>query len=188
MICRQSLSAGAFVISLLVTSALYAQQPEFPNPLPEHEWLKQFTGHWTTESKSVGTPEMPEMPEMECSGSMESRQIGGFWVVNELQGDIGEVSFTGLQTLGYDPEKKKYIGTWTDSMTDHLWIYEGTVDESGKKLSLVAEGPDMMGTGKLTKYRDSYEFKSPDVIIATSEVMDADGEWLTFMTGEMTRK
>ncbi|TWU30128.1 DUF1579 domain-containing protein [Bythopirellula polymerisocia] len=183
--CRKYDPAVIFVIACLVASSVFAQQPEFPTPQPEHGWLKQFTGHWTTSSKTVAAP---EMPAMECSGSMESREIGGFWVANELEGDIDEINFTSVQILGYDPAKKKYIGTWTDSMTDHLWIYEGTVDASGKKLSLIAEGPDMMQSGKLAKYRDSYEFKSPDVIVATSEVMNDKGEWITFMSGEMKRK
>ena len=80
------------------------------------------------------------------------------------------------------------MGTWIDTMMNHMWHYEGSVDESGTKLVLVAEGPDMMVEGKTTKYRDSYEFKSADLAIATSEMMNADGKWVTFMTGEVKRK
>ena len=45
-----------------------------------------------------------------------------------------------------------------------------------------------MDGGKLTKFRDSYEFKSPDHIISTSEILGADGKWITFMSGESHRK
>ncbi len=72
-------------------------------------------------------------------------------------------------------------------MMNHLWNYEGHVDESGKKLVLVAEGPNFMAGGGTTTYRDSYEFKSPNLIIATSEIMGEDGQWITFMTGESRR-
>ncbi|QEG34987.1 DUF1579 domain-containing protein [Bythopirellula goksoeyrii] len=179
------IAACSIVCLALFTSIVAAQTPQFPSPQEEHEWLKQFEGEWATSSKATASP---DAPAMDCSGTMKSRQVGGFWVVNEMQGDIGGVDFNAVQTLGYDPAKKKYVGTWVDSMTDHLWQYEGTVDESGKKLSLVAEGPDMMGTGKMAKYRDSYEFKTRNLVVATAEMMDDKGEWVTFMTGEMKRK
>ena len=46
----------------------------------------------------------------------------------------------------------------------------------------------MMDAGKMTKYRDAYEFKSDDVMIATSSMQGEDGKWITFMTGEAKRK
>lgn len=93
----------------------------------------------------------------------------------------------GLQTIGYDSAKKKYVGTWVDSMMNHLWIYEGTVDESGTKLTLEAEGPNFMSDGKLARFRDAYEFKTPDHILVSSSMLGEDGKWTTFMTGESKR-
>ncbi len=124
---------------------------------------------------------------MECSGKMKSRMLGDFWVINEMTGDMGGTTFNAIQTVGYDTEKKKYVGTWVDSMMNYMWRYEGNVDASGKKSVLVAEGPNFMAEGKLSKFRDSYEFKTPDTIIATSEMTGDDGKCFTFMTGEITR-
>jgi hypothetical protein len=45
-----------------------------------------------------------------------------------------------------------------------------------------------MAQDKLTRFRDSYEFKSPDHIVATSAMQGEDGAWIVFMTGEMLRK
>jgi hypothetical protein len=45
----------------------------------------------------------------------------------------------------------------------------------------------MTQPGKTANYRDSYEFKSADEIVVTSETI-IDGEWVTFMHGTMTRK
>ncbi len=73
-------------------------------------------------------------------------------------------------------------------MTSHMWIYEGAVDETGNKLVLEAKGPNFMADGKLTKFRDAYEFKSPDHIIVTSSLLGEDGRWITFMSGESKRK
>ena len=165
--------------------AASAQEPEFPQPSKQHEWLKQFEGEWVATAKSIDTP---EMPAMDCNSTFKARMVGGFWMVSESKGEIAGSKMMSIQTIGYDRKKKKYIGTWVDNMMDHMWHYEGTVDESGKKLSLIAEGPNFMADGKLTKFRDSYEFKSPDHIISTSEILGEDGKWVTFMSGDSHRK
>ncbi|MAT14026.1 MAG: hypothetical protein CMJ46_02005 [Planctomyces sp.] len=161
-----------------------AQEPQ-PSPvLEEHALLQKFTGDWTSVGKTIGTP---DQPSTECKGKMSSHMLGDFWVVNKLEGTSVGMEFHGLQTIGYDAEKQKYVGTWVDTMMNHMWKYEGTYDASTNKLSLVAEGPSFFVPGEKSQYRDSYEFKSDNKIIATSEVMGDDGKWITFMTGEMTR-
>lgn len=45
-----------------------------------------------------------------------------------------------------------------------------------------------MADGKLTKFRDAYEFRAPDQIIVTSSMLGEDGKWITFMSGESKRK
>ena len=62
-----------------------------------------------------------------------------------------------------------------------------SVNEAGNKLMLEAEGPSMTGEGT-TKYRDSYEFKDENTIIATSEIMGPDGKWVTMMEGTAKRR
>ena len=93
-----------------------------------------------------------------------------------------------IQMIGYDTNKKKYVGIWADSMINHMWHYEGTVDETGKKLTLDAEGPSMAGDGKMTKYQDAYEFKDNDTIIATSSMQAQDGKWTVMMKGTAKRR
>ncbi|MCA9184459.1 MAG: DUF1579 domain-containing protein [Pirellulaceae bacterium] len=173
------------ILAVLSGVAAAQEQPDFPGPEKEHQWLKKFVGQWTTTSKgSMG----PDQPPMECSGTVEGRMIGELWIVNEMQSTPQGIPMQGLQTIGYDPAKKKYVGTWIDSMLHHMWQYEGTVDKSGTKLTLEAEGPNFMSEGKLTKFRDAYEFKTPNLIIVTSSMLGDDGQWVTFMTGECQRK
>ena len=129
----------------------------------------------------------PDLPPVQCSGTMSSRQLGGFWVLNEIKGDMGGTQMNGVQMIGYDEAKKKYVGTWVDSMTSFLWRYEGSVDRTGRVLTLDADGPNFMGDGKLTKYQDVYEFKSADEILMTSRMLGDDGKWVTFMSGTAKR-
>ena len=58
--------------------------------------------------------------------------VGGFWVVAENKATLFDAPFTGIMTLGFDGQKKKYVGTWIDSMHSHLLHYEGTVDAAAK--------------------------------------------------------
>jgi hypothetical protein len=181
----RTLLAAAFYLLVHVGSIACAQQPEFPMPQKEHQWLQQFVGQWDTQAEgSMG----PDQPPVQCKGTMDTRMLGGFWVVNEMQADMMGTPMTGIQTIGYDPAKKKYVGTWVDSMMNHMWKYEGTVDATGKVLTLEAEGPNFMTAGKVTKFRDAYEFKSANRIVATSSMQDEDGSWVVFLTGEMTRR
>lgn len=183
---KPCIPAVAIWFAVASLSAIRAQEmPQFPGPETEHQWLKQFVGEW--EAKSEARMGGPDQSLMQCQGTMTSRMLGEFWVVSELTNNMGDMTMTGIQTLGYDREKKKYVGTWVDSMTSNLWKYEGTVDESGKTLTLEAEGPNCMSGGKMTKFRDAYEFKSKDHIVATSSMQNEDGKWVVFMTGNLRR-
>ncbi len=175
----------AFCVSLNFVTALWAQEPEVPKPVEQHQWLHHFVGDWDTlQEGSAG----PDQPPMKCKGTMKSQMLGEFWVVNELQGDMMGTPMKGIQTIGYDEDKKKYVGTWVDSMMNHMWNYEGSVDSTGKILTLEAEGPNFMVPGKKTKFRDAYEVKSEGLIVATSSMLGEDGKWIVFMTGTMTRQ
>jgi hypothetical protein len=183
---KMSAVAGA-VATLLIASTCRAQLPEMPGPAKEHEWLAQLVGEWETEAEAVFEP---DQPPLKCKGTESIRAIGGFWVLSEMRGTMPgtNIPTTGLLTLGYDAEKKKYVGTWVDSMTGHLWTYEGTLDETGKKLTLLTEGPNPVAPGTTAKYRESIEIKGPDHKVFTSAAQGEDGEWHTFMTSHARRK
>lgn len=170
-------------VVLLCTSGLaHSQEP--PAATPEHKWLEKFVGNW--ESKS-SAPAGPDGEAIECTGTANYRKIGDLWVVCDVTGDVAGSQFQAVQTIGYDPKSEAYVGTWVDSMWNHLWQYKGKVDESGNKLMLEAEGPNPMDAGKTAKFRDSYEFDGPDHIIVRAEIMSDDGKWVEMMRGDMQR-
>jgi hypothetical protein len=102
-----------------------------------------------------------------------------------MTGDCMGIPVTGVMTIGYDAQKKKYVGTWVCSMADWLCKYEGTVD--GQVLTLETEGPHP-ATGKPVKMRDVIEVKDRDHKVLTSLIRGEDGKWVTFMTMTSRRK
>ena len=182
----KSMLGSVALLLCLVASPVAAQQlPEFPAPQKEHQLLQKFVGQW--ESESEGTMG-PGQPVMKCKGPIHGRALGGFWVVCDMKSEIMGMHIDAVLTLGFDPASKKYVGTWVDSMMNHLWKYEGTVDASGKILTLEAEGPNFTQPGKTSKFRDVYEFKDADNIAISSAMRGDDGKWITFMTGKARRK
>jgi hypothetical protein len=150
-----------------------------------HIWLQQFVGEWESESEVFMEP---GKPPMKFKGTESSRMIGAFWVVAEGKGDMMGMPFTSLLTLGYDSEKDKYIGSWIDSMDIYLWRYEGTVDPTGKILTLETERPCPMAPGGLSKFKEVTEFKSKDHRVFTSLRQGEDGKWTTVVTVNSRRK
>jgi len=160
--------------------------PMKAEPQKEHQWLHKLVGEWTSEGEANMEPGKP----LEKFRSSESvRSLGGLWVLCESQGEMpGGGTATMLMTLGYDPQKQKFVGTWIGSMMTYLWVYEGSLDATQKILTLNAEGPAMAAEGKLVKYRDVIEFKSDDHRVLTSHMLGDDGEWRQFMTAHYRRK
>jgi hypothetical protein len=178
------LSAICAVFALALSSLAFAQEmPEMPKPQKEHEFLQKFVGEW----ESVGKGTMGEgQPEMECNGTASTRMLGGLWMISEGKGDAMGSPMENVMQLGFDTKKGKYVGTWIDSMFNHMWHYEGTAE--GDTLTLYAEGPNMMEPGKMAMYRDEFSFKSPDHYVLTSSAQGEDGKWTQFMTADVRKK
>ena len=155
-------------------------------PQKEHQWLQQLVGEWTSEADcSMG----PGQPSTKSYGTERVRMVGGVWMVGEGQGEMpGGGTATMIMTLGYDPQKKKYLGTWIGSMMTHMWHYDGEMDASGRILTLSAEGPSMAGDGTMAQYQDIIEIKSKDHRTLSSRVLGPDGTWNHFMTAHYRRK
>lgn len=176
----------ALVAAVVVGSALSRAKDNTPKgppaPQKEHGWLKELAGEWEYECEAVMEP---GKPAIKSKGTESTRSLGGFWAVSEYKGDFLGAPFAGLMTVGYDVEKKKYIGTWVCSMCDRMSKYEGSVD--GKALTLETEGPNP-ATGKLVKMKDVIELKGNDQKVLTSYMQTDDGKWITFMTLTAKRK
>lgn len=156
------------------TDVLSCSEMQLPPPGEEHEWLQKFVGDWDLDIEMLGAP---DQPPMKSRGRDQSRMIGGFWLVSEGRNDA--FPYVCRLTLGFDPELKKYVGTWIDSMSSYLWHYVGSVDASGRILTLETEGPfPPMPGGALSKFREVTEFKTDDHRVYTSSRLAQNGEWI----------
>lgn len=152
----------------------------------EHKWLQRLVGEWTSEGEATMEP---GKPAERFTGTESVRSLDGVWILGEGRGEMpGGVVGRTLMTLGYDPQRKRFVGTWIGSMMTHMWVYDGSLDGSERVLTLDTEGPGFANDGTMAKFRDVIEMKSDDHRVLTSHVRGDDGMWEQFVTVNYRRK
>jgi hypothetical protein len=154
-------------------------------PQKEHRWLDKFIGEWTWESECIMGP---DQPPTKTKGTEVVRSLGGVWIVAEGEGEMPDGSLgQTIMTLGFDPQKERFVGTFICSMMTYLWPYNGSLDANGKILTLDSEGPNF-SSGAIAPYQDIIEWVSSDRKILTSQIQMDDGTWNHFMTAHYYRQ
>ena len=150
----------------------------------EHLWLSKLVGDWGFEAECLMGP---DQPPVKTTGTCTGRSLGGLWTLIEGEGDCPDgTTARSIITLGYDPQKKRFVGTFIASMMTHLWPYEGTLQ--GNVLTLDSEGPSFSGNGTMAKYQDIVELVDGDHWILKSRMPGEDDKWVEFMTAHYRRK
>lgn len=139
---KSAIRFGAIVVaSALVAPAAPAQ--EGPKPGPEHEVLKKQEGIWDLVMKFGG---------MEAKGTTTNKmELGGLWLVSNLESELFGQKFTGKGLDTYDPAAKKYRAYWFDSMGTAPVSMEGSYDKEKRTMTMEGSGPGM--DGKPMKYK-----------------------------------
>lgn len=154
-------------------------------PQAEHEWLHKLVGTWEGEGEALMAP---DQPPMKWKTTETVRSIGGMWVVAEGNGDMpGGGTATTIMTLGFDPQKGRFVGSFIGSMMANMWVYEGSLDAGKSVLTLDTEGPCGPASGN-SKFKDIIEFKSDDLRTLTSVMQGPDGEWRQVVIATYRRK
>lgn len=158
-----------------------------PTPQEEHKWLQQMVGNWTSEIECQMGPDTPPLKQ---AGKETVESLGGLWIVTKGVNDLRDDSSADCQmTLGFDPEKKRFVGSFVASMMTHLWTYEGELDASKRILTLNTVGPSMAGEdGGLVPYQDLIEFVNEDHRTLRSQTKNEKGEWKEFMVAHYHRQ
>ena len=154
-------------------------------PQAEHLWLQQLVGEWSIESEcSMG----PDHPPMKTTGREVVRSLGSLWTIGEGSANTPDGgSCDSIMTLGYDPQAKRFVGTFIASTMTHLRPYVGSLDSTNTILTLGSEGPSFSGDGSIAKYQDIFEFVTHDHRKLTA-LVHLDGSWQQFMTAHYRRK
>ena len=169
-----------------MTSESTQQAPTAAQPQKEHQWLQRLVGEWTFEAEaSMG----PDQPPHKSTGTERVRSLGGLWIIADGRGDVpgsGE-HHESVMTLGYDPQAKRFVGTFISSMMANLWVYDGQLDPDGRVLILNTQGPSMADDGTTAKYRETIELVSDEHRVFTSSILGEDGQWQQFMVSHYRR-
>ena len=84
-------------------------------PQSQHAWLQQLVGEWTYEVDG----------EEKAGGREIIKPIGPLWIVGESEFTMpGGGTGTARITVGFDPQKGRFVGTWIGSMMTYLWVYD----------------------------------------------------------------
>jgi hypothetical protein len=154
-----------------------------PAPSAEHKWLERYLGDWTYSSEC---PDEKGGPPMKFEGQETFRKVGDLWVQGEGRGRMpGGGEAVMLTTIGFDPARGKFVGTWVGSMMSHLWNYEGWL-EGDDTLILEASGPVMGDPSRTTRYRDCARFERGTRHFWSMMLQD-DGAWKQIMSMEYKR-
>jgi hypothetical protein len=128
--------------------AMMEMMAKLGTPGEAHKALEPMVGTWDTKVTSWMDPAAPPMVS---TGTSENRWImGNRFIEQRFQGSFMDQPFEGIGYTGYDNLKKKYIGTWMDSMGTGIFTSLGTADASGKTVTLTGMMDDPM-TGKAMK-------------------------------------
>lgn len=180
------ITAGILAVAGNPSQAVAQEQgPPMPKPGPEHEVLKADVGTWDAKVEVIPSPGMQPM----VSKGVETNTMGcgGLCLISDFKGEVAPGQpFHGHGITTWDGAKKKYVGSWTDSMSAGLGIGESTWDPAGKKASGTMEIPEPSG-GTL-KSRMVVEYPSSTSRTMTSYMTGPDGKEFMNMRITYTRR
>ena len=169
----------AILICLLSTHHCFAQ---FPSATAEHAVLKKEVGSWDATVKMWVAG--PDKDPVTSTASETNKMMGEMWLVSDFTSTIRGQSFSGHGIFGYDPEKKKYTGTWVDSMMPSMAIMAGD-DKEKETMTYLMDGKGPDGKPQKTKLVTVFKDKDTRVMMMFAE---AEREFVKSMEMIYTRK
>jgi hypothetical protein len=158
--------------------------PPNPKPTAEHKLLAKDVGTWDATVKSwMGGPD--SQPAV-SQGVEVAKMPGGLWLQSEFDGKFGDAEFHGCGQSGYDTKKKKYVGTWVDSMATEMMIMEGDYDTATSTLTMYAKGNGPSGKEYDSKMTTKHEDDDTRVFTMSVKSDETKGEYVKML--EITYK
>lgn len=172
------------------STAAPRDMPPLPRPGPEHALFKDSAGTWDAKVEAFMAPGAPPS----VSTGVETNRVGcgGLCLITDFKGSFNmapgapPTPFEGHGTETWDVAKKKYVGTWIDSMSTGLSISEGNYDPATKTMTGWMEGPDM--SGQVSKMKAISTMKDANTRVFTMYNVDKDGKETMGMRITYTRR
>jgi hypothetical protein len=156
-------------VALCTAAAAHAQDFEMPKPGPEHQILTKEVGTWDATVEMLMPPSPP-------SKGVETNTLGpgGLWIINDFKSEMMGAPFHGHGITGWDPAKKKYVGTWVDSMSTSVAITESTYNAADRSMTgyINTVGPD----GSPARLKAVTQMQDDDTRVFTMYMPGPDGK------------
>jgi hypothetical protein len=148
-----------------------------------HKWLEPVVGTWDAKITMWMAPGAP--PQQSTGTSENTWVLGGRFVQQRHEGNFMGQPFSGIGYTGYDNYKKKYVGTWMDTMGTMVMVSQG--EAAGKTLSMTSTIDDIL-TGKATAVKSEIKIVDPDHHVMEMWGPDPAGKQFKTMEIQYTRK
>jgi hypothetical protein len=151
ILCAAVLAAGGDAIgqSPIERNPDFTMKPPAPDALQKamavwmqlaqpsiyHERLKYFVGEWDAAMR-MWTPGVDAPPQEARAAATYRWLMDGRWLAEEISGDMMGMEYRGFGITGYDNFRHLYTGIWIDNMSTVMATMTGTLDASGKVLTL----------------------------------------------------
>jgi hypothetical protein len=129
-------------------------------PGPEHQRLAKFVGTWQAEVNyyyGQKDPVMKTAGTEVCALASEGRWLSTRFDETPDKAGKGE-EYQGLGILGWDPNKKRYVSTWTDSVVPEMLNLEGDSSADGNTFTLTGQMVNPLQPGQPAKLQFVMEF------------------------------
>ena len=160
--------------------------PAYPmKPSPEHAVMKLEEGVW--EGSITMWMQGPDGPVTKSEGVEKVELLGGMWSMSTITYDFMGSPTSGHGMIGYDPLKKKYVGSWYEAGSPYQTTMEGSYNKEKKELTMNLSGRDM--DGQPAEYRSVTRHVDKDHRTFTMYgKMPGGDEMVKMMVIEYTRK
>ncbi len=153
-------------------------------PGDAHKALNGMVGTWDAK---VTMWNKPGAPPMSATGVSENKWIlGGRWIEQRYEGTMMGAPFSGIGYSGYDNVKKKYVGTWMDTMSTAVMNSVATGGDA-KSMTFRSSMDDPM-TGKAIPVTEKINMTDADHMSFEMWVPGPDGKVFKTMQIDYTRK
>ncbi len=128
-----------------------------------------------------------ETDPIEVAGRERGEMLGDLWCNSRFEADMLGSPLSGNASLGFDPVKGKYVGTWKDSATPFLYTFEGDFDAAEGVFEM--EGINFDPVRRCpANYRSRIEFISKDEHILNLSIDVPDNDPIMVLRYHYTRK